>query len=93
MDVKEASRRAKKYVIDVYRDENIANVGLEEAEFDELSDDWKITIGFSRPWNTKNPVTTVLGRSRPERSYKVVRIDDDGHVKSLTDRFLPAASA
>lgn len=90
MDVKEASRIAKDYVSEVYSEEEIANVGLEEVEFDDPARLWKITVGFSRPWNTKNPVMMALGGWRPERSYKVVCIDGDGHVKSLTDRFLPA---
>ena len=93
MDVKEASRIAKDYVNEVYREEEIADVGLEEVELDDAASLWKITVGFTRPWNTKNPVTTALGVSRPERSYKVVRIDGDGRVNSLTDRFLPAPSA
>ncbi len=92
MDVKEASRRAKEYVIDIYSGEEIYNVGLEEIEFDELSSAWKITVGFSRPWSTKNPVTTALGRLWPDRSYKIVHMDDEGRIQSLTDRFLPAAS-
>ena len=90
MDVKEASRRAKEYVIDLFDGDGLSNVGLEEIEFDDLSRHWKITIGFSRPWDTKNTLTAALGERRPERSYKVVRIDDHGDVKSVTDRVLPA---
>ena len=47
MDVKTASLMAKKYLIDLFEDEGISNVGLEEVEFDELSNSWRITIGFS----------------------------------------------
>ena len=90
MDVKEASGKAKEYVADLFDGEGISNVGLEEIEFDELSSHWKITIGFSRPWDTKNVLTAELSERRLERSYKIVRIDDHGHVKSVTDRVLPA---
>ena len=90
MDVKEASRKAKEYVIDLFDGEGLSNVGLEEIEFDELSSHWKITVGFSRPWDTNNSVVAALGDRRPERSYKVVHIDDHGRVKSVTDRVLPA---
>ncbi len=90
MDVKEASRRAKEYVADLFDNEGLSNLGLEEIEFDELSSHWKITIGFSRPWDTKNSLTAALADRRPERSYKVVRIDDHGRVKSVTDRVLSA---
>ena len=90
MDVKEASQIAKDYLTDLFEGERIYNVGLEEVEFDEYSKTWKITVGFSRPWDTRNVLTAALGERRPERSYKVARIDDKGNVMSVTDRFLPA---
>ena len=89
MDVKEAVGTAKTYVVDLFADEAITYVGLEEVEFDELSGDWKVTIGFSRPWNQLNAVVTALAPDRHGRAYKVVRIKDrDGRVISLTDRLL-----
>ena len=92
MDVKEAARTAKAFLADLYEGEGIAHVGLEEVEFDETSNEWKITIGFSRPWDHRNPLTAALGEGHPARSYKVVRInDDDGRVKSVKDRVLAAS--
>ena len=44
MDVKEAVLTAKRYVADVFADEGIADIGLEEVEFDEASDVWMVTI-------------------------------------------------
>ena len=90
MDVKEAVRTAKEYLVVVFDGENITDVGLEEAVFNNESDTWDITIGFSRPWDTRNSVVSAL---RLRRSYKVVSIDGvTGQVKSLTDRILNAAS-
>ena len=92
MDVKEAARTAKEYVADLYAGEEITNVGLEEVEFDDLSNDWKITIGFSRPWDRKTNLAAALEGGIPARSYKVVCIDDgDGHIVSLKDRLLNGA--
>ncbi len=93
MDVKEAVRMAKEYVGQLFADEGIKNVGLEEVVFDDAADEWKITIGFSRPWDRAvgtGTMTAVLGGARLERSYKVVRVDDsNGKVKKLiTDRIL-----
>ncbi len=89
MDVKEAVGTAKTYVADLFADEAITYVGLEEIIFDEPSGDWKVTIGFSRPWNQLNAVVTALSPDRHGRAYKVVRIRDrDGSVVSLTDRLL-----
>ena len=90
MDVKEAARTAKNYLVSLYDDEEIMNVGLEEVVFEETSNRWRITIGFSRHWDQKGILTTALGEGRPARSYKVLCIDDvDSQVKSLTDRVLP----
>ena len=93
MEVKEAARTAKNYIVDLLADEAIADVGFEEVYFDHESNDWKITIGFHRPWDHRNKLLTALGDQYPARSYKVVRIDDeDGRVISVTDRVLPAVS-
>ena len=91
MVVKEAAHAAKEYLLDLLSEEQITNVGIEEVEFENGAQDWKITIGFSRPWDQKNAVLTALGDQSPARSYKVIRIsDNDGQVKSVTDRLLPA---
>ena len=53
MDVKEAVRTAKDYLADLYIDEEIVNVGLEEVRYDYDTDKWHVTIGFSRPWGSE----------------------------------------
>ena len=82
MNVQEVVRLAKNYVKDVFVEEQITNVGLEEIKFNEDQDCWEITIGFSRPWdyhtrslfeNIHDPLQT---QRRPKtRSFKVVNID------------------
>ena len=85
MDVKEVVRAAKNYVAELFGDEDIIHVGLEEVDFDQ-SDNWVVTVGFSRPWDRN--IGSVLG-GQPSRSYKVVRIrDEDGKVLSVKDRTL-----
>ncbi len=92
MDVKEAVAVAKGYVTQLYVGEEITDVGLEEVEFDQLSNQWSVTIGFFRPWNRTLPEALALARRASARSYKVLRIDDNsGEVKSLKDRILTAA--
>ena len=89
MEVKEAVRTAKAYVTELFAGEEITNVGLEEVQFDESTDDWKITIGFSRPWDRRNALTSALTSRCLGRSYKVLAIDDKtGRVGSLKDRLL-----
>ena len=93
MDVKEAVAVAKTYLIDLYVGEEIADVGLEEVEFDQMSKQWSVTIGFFRPWNRTLSNAFALASRASERSYKVLRIDDGtGEVKSLKDRILTAAN-
>ncbi len=92
MDVKEAVRTAKEYVSALYEAEQIMNVGLEEVVFEDGSNTWRVTIGFSRPWDQKNVLAATLGEGRPGRSYKVLCINDrSGEVESLTDRLLKAS--
>ena len=93
MDVKEAVGTAKAHVTDLFAGEEIMNVGLEEVEFDGTKSAWRITIGFSRPWDQKNTLTAALGEGRPGRSYKVLLVDDKtGRIDSLTDRLLNAST-
>ena len=85
MDVKEVVQVARSYVIELFAEEGIVDVGLEEVDI-ELSDTWVVTIGFSRPWNRN--IGSVLG-GQVSRSYKDVRIQDaDGKVLSVKDRAL-----
>lgn len=88
MNVKEAVKLAKDYIADLYEDENILHLGLEEVEFDD-DGDWRVTIGFSRAWDLEktdfeNNLLKAVG-APIGRSYKVVRIKDrDGRVISVT---------
>jgi len=79
--VKQAVRAAMDYVRDLYADEKIYNLGLEEVTLDDGI--WLVTLGFSRPWNVPRvrrsmydvvPGTTTTDPF-PERNYKVVKID------------------
>ena len=88
LNVKEAVSTAKAYVADIFSDEQPSNIGLEEIVFDEGKGAWKITIGFSRPWNSvKNALTTLTGDAGVRRTFKVLTIsNDDGEVLSITSR-------
>jgi hypothetical protein len=91
MEVKEAVRIAKDYVKDVFADEEVTNLGLDETEHDSATGQWHITVGFSRPWNTPRTraqeVLEKLGSvSSLRRSYKVVVISDNGEVIAMKNR-------
>ncbi len=91
MDVKEAVRTAKEYIAELFTDETITNIGLEEVEFNDTSNNWEVTIGFSRSWAI-NALVATLSHQPPTRSYKLVCINDaSGKVLSLKDRVLTAS--
>ncbi len=89
MDVREAVKTAKSYIEDIFADEQIGNLGLEEVDFDDAKRVWKVTIGFTRTWNRQmSALEAALGQN-PGRSYKTVQINDrDGSVRSMTHRLL-----
>lgn len=90
MDMKEAAQAAKEHVADLYAVEGIDDIGLEEIDRD--GDTWKITVGFSRPWDQKNEASVILGQTQLRRSFKQLLIDDSsGRVKSIKDRILSFA--
>ena len=92
MEVRDAVRIAKEYVTTVFDVEQVRNLGLEEVVFEEEGRVWAITVGFSRPWEQaiagRDLFREIVERPAP-RTYKAVRVrDNDGHVVSMTDRFL-----
>ena len=102
MNVKEAVKAAKNYILEVFADEQISDLGLEEVEFEDEMRCWHITIGFSRPWNRsasnsnfveeKLELLERMRRTALRRSYKVVTIKDGtGEVISVTNRELQAS--
>ena len=90
MDVKEAAKLAKEYVADLFADEAIDNVGLEEIELGDDRQFWEVMVGFSRPWDRGGLMRrTIVGQTGLRRSYKILRIDNaSGNVASIRDRVL-----
>lgn len=87
MDVKEAVKTAKSYVAELFAEESLTNLGLEEIERDERSGSWRVTVGFSRPWNTaRNAFSALSGDPAPKRAFRVVSIKADGTVVSVKRR-------
>ena len=83
---------AKEYVADLFAEEGISNVGLEEIELGADCGFWTVTVGFSRPWDHGGLATVTLGQRGLRRSYKVLRIDNhSGKVESVKDRILREA--
>jgi hypothetical protein len=84
IDVKQAVIFAKLYIADLFSDEGLTNLGLEEVVYDDMDDQWRITLGFSRRWD-QNSLLSSIG-SIQNRTYKVVTLDQAGTVLSVTNR-------
>jgi len=96
MDVKHAAHTAREYVADVFAEDQISYIALEEVEFDDASAVWAITLSFLRPTGTKNNLDLIApSLSRGEnvrRCYKIVNVDDQsGRVISVKHRVREAA--
>jgi hypothetical protein len=75
MNVKAAVKLAKEHVLDLFAEENITNLGLEEVELTDDEQEWVVTLGFSRPWDEpRNTLASLAESNLPRRSYKIVRI-------------------
>ena len=89
MEVKQAVQMAKEHVAELFADEPIDNVGLEEVEFNEQNKTWEITIGFSRFWGQPGGVFRALDGTPRPRTFKIVRIKDgSGRIQSVKHRIL-----
>ncbi|PWN56198.1 hypothetical protein [Abyssibacter profundi] len=89
MKVKDAVTLAKTHVVELFADEDVRNVGLEEVELDIDHKQWLVTIGFSRPWDEpRNTLANLAGGANfPRRSFKMVKISDtSGEVLSVKNR-------
>ena len=89
MEAKEAARMAKEYIVGIFADEEIADVGLEEIQFDHASNVWVVTVGFSLPKQWRDdPAMNRMDRG-PARVYRLIRINDDsGGAESVAERRL-----
>lgn len=86
MKALQAIAKAKEHVAEMFQDENISNIGLEEIEYIEQGGRWQITIGFSRPWDQPLGIAAQMG-GRRGRTFKLVTINDsDGEIVSVKHR-------
>jgi hypothetical protein len=91
MNVKEVVQRSIAYVADLFAQDGITNLGLEEVVYDTAAQEWIITVGFSRPWDYPKHSSMVNAlvntNMQPQRVYKILRMrDEGGDIVSVKNR-------
>ena len=79
MDVKQAIAKARSFITEIFSEEKISELRLEEVEFDKQEDVWLITFGLLRPsLRTRlGQIDEIMGTAPLKRTYKVVRVPGD----------------
>ncbi len=88
LDVKQAVRAAKEKVIELFAEEGIEDVGLEEVKFDDDSNEWLITIGFTRAIDKIKGPLGIVEHLPKKRTYRIVRLGATGALTSVEIRQL-----
>lgn len=82
-----AVRAAKAWLAEVYKDESIARISLEEVRFRDGN--WEITLGFIRP-DLDDPDRSALEAGFYERRHRIYKVlivaGNDNHIMEMRDR-------
>jgi hypothetical protein len=88
IDIKDAVKAARVFAQQLFDQESLKNLALEEVELDADAGEWLVTLGYDSP-NRKRKTTTgpSLFPTVEElniREYKIFRIAaNDGHLVSM----------
>jgi len=87
IDVKDSIKKAKNFIIDMYSDEKISQLMLEEVDISDDKKFWLITLGFNIKKPIINLMDTISGNQEKIRVYKIIKIDSlSGDVISMKIR-------
>lgn len=98
--MKEAVIQAKSYAKELYDDEDIEDLSLEEIDFDDTSDKWRVTLGYnikrhSFEKNLNSPISELINpfnqnqdsKIKTIREYKIFEINaNNGNLIKMTIR-------
>jgi len=86
LTLKDAVKHAKDFIADLYRDDQVTDLMLEEIRLSSDKREWQVTIGFTPPWMHRG-VGAVLDPHPARRTYKMVNVDaETGEVRDLRMR-------
>ena len=89
IDVKEAVKTATDYLGQLYELAQLQDILLEEVSLSDDEKYWYVTLGFSRPLPSTDPMQKLTEGilKRYQREYKVFQIDSaTGQVRSMKIR-------
>jgi hypothetical protein len=87
LGLQEAVQRANEVLEELYPDQELKHVLLEEIELGR-SGTWYVTLGFTRPGTTFN-LTSFAPPPPSGRAYKRIKINaETGEFEGMTDRLL-----
>lgn len=94
LGLKDAIKKAFEHFDLIYEGEKIPNKLLEEIEYDDSSDIWKVVIGFDSnriTTRTEGPGMFASSVREKERKYKQIRLKgQDGSFVKMVDETLYA---
>jgi hypothetical protein len=94
LELKDAIKKSFQYLELMYEGQDLPNKLLEEIEYDDSSDVWKVVIGFdSNRITTTTEGSSVFGSGsttkKKERNYKQIRFKGaDGSFIKMIDQML-----
>lgn len=93
LELKETIKKAFEHFELIYEGEKLPNKLLEEIEYDDESDIWKVVIGFdSDRITTRTEGSAMFGTAtvrEKERKYKQIRLKgQDGSFVKMLDEML-----
>jgi hypothetical protein len=84
VDVKEAATPALHYLKELYSEEKLENIRLEEVWLSEDERYWYVTIGYDSPLPAQDPLAVLRP---PAREYKLFKVrTEDGRVVKMKVR-------
>jgi hypothetical protein len=84
LDVKAAVTTAVTYLKDLYSEEELKNIRLEEVWLSDDEKYWYVTIGYNSLTSARDPLASLR---LPEREYKLFKVRvEDGRVMKMKMR-------
>ncbi len=96
LELKDAIKKAFEHFELIYEGHKLPNILLEEVEYDDSSDVWKVVIGFdslSKTTTTQGHAVSMFGQASTfeenKRKYKQIRMKaQDGSFLKMVDEML-----